>query len=122
MATDAEQVAKLTGKSMDVAPKMRGAFMQGLVTYCNRQNKSLPEVMADWWQEDWKAAGQLLTKFMPREVKVDGKVKHDHEHRVMAVSRINEFIIEAQGSSGEGGDLEGTRQTGPVLPAEIPAE
>ena len=122
MPSDKELVSGLTGKQLDVAPKMRSAFMSGLVEYCNRQNKPLHEVIADWWEDDWVAAGNLLTKFMPREVTVDAKVEHNHTFRALAVSRIDDFLVEVTGQGGEDLIDEAPSQDGSILPAPVPAE
>ena len=99
---------------------MRRAFMEGLLMYCDRQKKSLPEVVSGFWEDDWKAAGQLLTKFLPREIKVDAKHEHDHKHRVLAVQRLDEFLIGVTEQGGKDASNEGTSKERPVLPAPIP--
>ena len=53
---------------------------------------------------------------------VAGTVEHNHRHAVMAVSRLDEFLIEATGQGGADAVDEGAGQERPVLPAPVPAE
>lgn len=116
----AELTKKVTKGAIDVAPRMRQAFMHGLNEHCKRQNKSLNDVVADWWEEDWKSAGQLLTRFMPREIAIDAKVEHEHRHRVLAVQRLDEFLTGVTEQGRTNAANEGTSKERPVLPAPIP--
>lgn len=131
MASTAEDLENLKAikslKGVEVGPRMRRAFLSGLMEYCNRHKKTIDEVCADWWEQDWKAAGALLTRFMPREVKVDAKHEHTHRFAVMAVPRLNEFLTEITDGYGgadgvQAGPYEITGEAGPVLPAPVSDE
>lgn len=74
----------------DIAPRARRALWDGLVEHARRQGKTLTEVAADWWQDDWKAALKALATFMPREKHVSGEVSHTHEHTHTA--QTDEFL------------------------------
>jgi hypothetical protein len=121
MASEHALIADLTNRKLEVAPRMRQAFMIGLAKHCENVGKSLDEVVADWWEEDWKKAGDLLIKFLPREVNIHGTHEHVHQFETRAVSRVVEWIEETAGQ-GEDPDTSNTGKTRPVLLDQIPDE
>lgn len=61
----------------DYSPRMRRALFDGLVLAAERKGKTLTEVAADWWEEDWKKAAEVFTKFMPKENHIKGQIDHN---------------------------------------------
>jgi len=103
----------------DYAPTMRRALFQGLRIAAIKQGLTLPEMTALWWEEDWKKAADVMTKFLPREHTIAGKVKHEHTHEL-----VPQTLIFIEGVLGEGADdaLKMVGPERPVLPVALPVE
>lgn len=59
-----------------VAPIMRSALLAGLRAKARKYRKTLPEICAEWWEEDWQAAARILAMFQEKEVNATVDVKH----------------------------------------------
>ena len=86
---------------------MRHAFIKGIGIVARRAGKTVPELMAEWIEEDWKAVITAMGKYTVRESAVTGKVehehKHDHAHRVEPVTETGRWLA---GLAGAGADSE----------------
>lgn len=100
--------------SHDVSPRMRKAFFEGFILAAQRNGGTTAEYCQKLWEEDWKKAAELLTKFLPRENVVKGKVEHEHSGTV-ELSATERFLEEIT-APGEERAFEEPVQDGPVLP------
>lgn len=80
----------------DYSANMRRALYEGLIAAAKEKDMTLTEYCTAWWHEDWKAAANTMAKFAPRETKVTGSVKHDHEHK-HTVTETQSFIASVLG-------------------------
>lgn len=90
----------------DYSANMRRALYEGLVKAAKAQNKTLTEFCQGWWEDDWKAAATAMAKFAPKENKVTGSVKHEHDHHhthagVDDTAKFIDSILGADESEGE---------------------
>ena len=63
----------------DIAPIIRNGFIVGLRKYCADNNKTIPEVFADWLEKD--GVGNVLgivAKYSIREANISGSVELNH--------------------------------------------
>ena len=82
----------------DIAPLMRNAFEKGIGIVARRRGITIPELMASWIEEDWKAVLAAMKGFTVREKSVSGEVEHNHEHKhkhtFRSVSETAEWLAE----------------------------
>lgn len=75
-----------TGRK-DIAPMVRGAFINALEEIKRTEGKTFSEIIAEWIRTE--GIGPVLmavSKFTVKEREVSGKVEHDHKHTHVAVS------------------------------------
>lgn len=65
----------------DIAPMLRHAFIKGMAKVARDRGLTVPELMAVWIKEDWKAVLTAMGRYTVREATVTGKVEHDHKHQ-----------------------------------------
>lgn len=84
----------------DIAPAIRGAFLKALEIHKERHNKTFPETMADWLEENPIALMNAVAKFTIQEKHVSGNLKHDHTHKheglQNADSRITDLLRQGE--------------------------
>lgn len=105
----------------DYSPRVRRALFEGLLAAAKAKDMTLSEYCQHWWEEDWKAAGSLLTKFLPKEHNIKGRVNHEHHHTHEGLSSTLAFIEGVVGGEEEGA-LEEPVQTQPLLPSPVHAK
>ena len=74
----------------EYAPSMRRALYEGLLEAAKAKDLTLTEYCQTWWDDDWKAALNAMSKFMPREQQISGKI--DHNHNIGQLSQTVAFI------------------------------
>lgn len=82
------------------AAPMRRALWDGMLLAAKRQSMTLTEYCAFLWEDDWQAAANLFAKMMPREVAVEGRMEHEHTHKITLTQTL-EFIEAALGSDND---------------------
>lgn len=100
----------------DIAPAVRGAFLEALEIIKREDGKTFPQIIADWMREDPIKVLTAVSKFTVREATVSGKVQHDHKHRVSAVQDETQRIIDGLVGFGVDRDAEEVVSSGLVLP------
>lgn len=55
----------------EVVDAVRTAMYTGLIHYANSQKKTLPEVMAKWFEDDHKSMLNIFAKYLPKESKTE---------------------------------------------------
>jgi len=87
----------------DISPMMRHAFAKGIGIVARKQGLTIPELVATWIEEDWKAVVSAMGKFAVREKQVSGNIEHDHkhEHTHRSVSETDKWIESIVGSGKE---------------------
>ena len=78
-----------------VAPIMRSALLAGLRVKARKERKTLSQVCADWWDEDWQAAAKILALFQEREIAATVDIKHQFVNTL--VQFANEYEAEITG-------------------------
>lgn len=104
----------------DYTPQLRRAMFDGLRQMARDEGKTLTEVCAGWWREDWKKAADVLSKIAPRELKAE---THDHKHLHLH-GEVSESVAFIEGALGtrESLALETLSSDGPVFPVEVLTE
>lgn len=87
----------------DISPMMRHAFAKGIGIVARKKGLTIPELVATWIDEDWKAVVNAMGKFAVREKQVSGNVNHDHthEHTHRSVSETDKWIESVVGIGEE---------------------
>ncbi len=52
----------------EIARKLRVGFWNGMMTLCERQNKTLDQVMADWLEKDPHGTFKMVSPFFPKQI------------------------------------------------------
>ena len=61
----------------DIAPTIRGTFMEGLRKICRKRGILLSDYFAEWIEEDGLTVTlPILSRFTPTESKLDANVNH----------------------------------------------
>lgn len=79
-----------------VAPIMRSALLSGLRIRARKERKTLPQICAEWWEEDWQAAMRVLALFQEKEINATLEVKH--QFITTLVQFANDYETEALAS------------------------
>lgn len=65
-------------KKYDYSPQMRRAMYEGLLKAAKQQGMTLSTYCQTMWEEDWRAAGQLFARFLPKELTLDAEINVEH--------------------------------------------
>lgn len=104
-----------TKSAHDIAPVIRGAVVRAIKILEDKaknprsKGKSLSELIAEGFETNPAVMLNAVARFMPREVKVDANVEHEHRHTVVEVSQITEWIAETLELPEGAGQIESNR-------------
>lgn len=56
---------------------MRRTFLEGLRIEARSKRKTLPEVVAEWWAEDWQATVKAMAAFQVKHKHIEAEVVHE---------------------------------------------